>query len=207
MRKLVAIQSAAFGVLGLVLACSSPDLRREQAIERAAKSIGTGDMVTAETEIAAYLSFAPNDIEARVRLAQVMASQGLQVEALSLVTDLPPGLSLDVHGRSLLGRLLVDDRQLRRCAPILVALEHDGVLEPDLKRSFLEAVARRDPADLLSSLPGSWLRDLVPHCLRFGNLDHAIECLARVPVDDPLREAVVDSVLANALERGQLDAV
>jgi len=207
MRVNTVIRFAVLCVLGFAVACDSPQQRREKTIQRTTQALAVGDGVTAEAEIEAYLGFAPNDVEARVRLAEVLASRGQRRRALELITDLPQRTTLDVRGRSLLGRLLVHDDQLRRGAPILAALEREGSLKPDLKVSFFEAAARCDPSPFLPSLPVSWIRDLVDRYLRLGNIERSVECLAKVPEDDPQRAELVDRVLAAALEKNDLQTV
>ncbi|MCP4896177.1 MAG: tetratricopeptide repeat protein [bacterium] len=204
MRGLRNLQIVAAVLVGCLFACGSPEVRKEAAVEKAAEAIRIGDLVSAEAEIKAYLQFAPRDIDARTRLAKLLSDQGLNHEALRLITTLPAGTELDESSRLLLGRLLLSDNQLRRCGPLLVALERDAALEPGLKAGFLEAVANYDPVMFIPSLPASWLKALIPLYLQNGCLSRSIVCLADVPIDDPGREALIDAILAHAMEHGEL---
>jgi tetratricopeptide (TPR) repeat protein len=190
------------------VACSSPEQRREQALHAAEQAIATGDLGQAETRLREHLRYAPGDMAVRTRLAQLLEQQSRCREALPLLSSLPAGVEPDLAARQTLGQLLLSCRRFTRCAPVLVALEAEGALQPGRKQELLRAVARDSSAPEVARLvPAAWSHELVLLCLQAGRLDEAINCIDQLAPDDPERIGLTDQVLRHAVQNNQLGSL
>jgi tetratricopeptide (TPR) repeat protein len=191
--------------LCMAAACSSPEQRREQALREAEQAVAIGELGQAETGLREHLRYAPGDITVRTRLAQLLEQQGRSCEALPLLGSLPAGVEPDLPARQALGQLLLSCRRFTRCAPVLVALEAEGALQPGRKEELLRAVARdRSAPEVARLVPASWSHELVLLCLQAGKLEEAIGCIEQLPIDDPERIGLTDQVLRHAVQNNQL---
>jgi tetratricopeptide (TPR) repeat protein len=197
-------------LLCIATACSSPEQRRQLALQEADTAVAAGDLDRAVAALREHLRFAPNDLTVRTRLALLLEQQSRSCQALELLTSLPDHVALDLPARQALGRLLLGCRCFERCALVLVALEREAALAPEVKQELLREVARDkhgSAQEVARLVPAAWVRQLVLLCLSSGQLGEAIACLAQLPSDDPDRVDLTGQVLRHAYENDLLGKI
>jgi predicted Zn-dependent protease len=190
----------------LSLACTPPAQRRTRALELADLAVAAGDSARAEAELRRFLAYAPRDVPVATRLASLLDRRGRSREAAQLFTSLPDDVVMDAASREVLAAVLIHDRQLRRGAEVLAALEAEGVAEAEIVDELVRALARRggNPA-AERAMPARWRHRLVEMLVAAGSTDPAAAAVLRLAADDPHRERLRDAVLERVLTAGSVE--
>ncbi|HEV8266908.1 MAG TPA: tetratricopeptide repeat protein, partial [Thermoanaerobaculia bacterium] len=195
--------------LAVATGCASPSERRREAFAQSDAALKTGRAGDAVAVLTEYLSYAPRDLAASVRLAAAYESLGRPGDARGALLSVPPDTSTaDPSYRRELALAGIRLGDLTGAAALLAALDAEGIAEPGLVEEWIAAlVAKEGDAEAEKRAPAEWRLRAVDRLRKDKKLAPALSVLSRVAPETPGRGDRLDSLLGAILESNALDEI